>query len=117
MRFMRYREALIAFTYYKGDRKKRNLKIEDRFKFTSNIFNNNLRLLDAVKDKEHFMTLDAVEVDLIQLLLIDLFNSNRGNFPKLKEIVESKKLKEIKLSDFDALSTDEYEILNALLSE
>lgn len=113
---MRNIDALIAYTYYKNGREKKFSSIEKRFKYTSEVLDKGIPILEAVKNKQEFMKLDVVEVDLLQLMLIDLFNSNRKDFPNLNRIVETKNIKRLNSSDMETLTTDEYEILNALLS-
>ena len=113
---MRNIDALIAYTYYKNGREKKFSNIEKRFKYTSEVLDKGIPILEAVKNKQEFMKLDVVEVDLLQLMLIDLFNSNRKDFPNLNHIVETKNIKRLNSSDMETLTTDEYEILNALLS-
>lgn len=113
---MRNIDALIAYTYYKNGREKKFSNIEKRFKYTSEVLDKGIPILEAVKNKQEFMKLDVVEVDLLQLMLIDLFNSNRKDFPNLNRIVETKNIKRLNSSDMETLTTDEYEILNALLS-
>ena len=113
---MRNIEALIAYTYYKNGREKKFSNIEKKFKYTTEVFDKGIPILEAVKNKQEFMKLDVIEVDLLQLMLIDIFNSNRNDFPNLKYIVENKNLRQLNSSDIETLTTDEYEILNALLS-
>ncbi len=114
---MRNIEALIAYTYYKNGREKKFSSIEKKFKYTSEMLDKGIPILEAAKNKQEFMKLDVIEVDLLQLMLIDLFNSNRDDFPNLKHIVETKNIRQLNSSDMETLTTDEYEILNALLSD
>ena len=76
---MRNIEALIAYTYYKNGREKKFSNIEKKFKYTTEVFDKGIPILEAVKNKQEFMKLDVIEVDLLQLMSYN-FNVEKYNF-------------------------------------